>query len=949
MFLVFKSFSAEEINCDDPVQGAPVKETHTKMEELGQRLDEVGLSTQHWLPKLRDKLGITSAQALKHLSYEDYLKLECEVEHPWEKQALRTLLNIAESKTTMKQLQEQRLEMLKKSQEQAKLALEGLKEMQEKGRSRHEETVRKKEEELQRAMDIAPEYWAPSEMPLKEVIENVHKQLDLLEESVSQSENLPDKEVLRWASGGLALQGIYKTNKLTDMVEKREQLIDIPEGFQLFGPEQGPLFEKKEFSSAEAESTFTRTMEKLGFSISVAAKGGFWGFNAETSTDYSSSSESEETHKSRSEHTYICTTKYSYIPLVSCYFPKDQLRLSSAALQELKGIEQLLSHTSELDKLTMLKSRGGSFFNRFGSHINQGPLHLGGIFWWKAFSEGFRAEQLDEVKKQTSDALSSYVGGSYSGFDLSIAGGVTVSKSGSEASVQGTDRKQTQTEIQLFVTKTGGPPETHSLTQWQSGLVTSNKTWSVIDRGFQLIPVWEIVLSNHRQDFRDVHQVISCLRDAYEVLTNQSVGALFGEELVSAVDEARLFLEEMKSWEVTGVEEQLVTLINFKQKLTAKTKNYSVWINICLSDKVLQDFLENTVSLCKDLPAQNTEYIKSLLRCLLDPHVYSVKNFPKSSSIMQWIFHEEKKQQKSMSISEFADFIQVLQEMKDYIQEVTYDPMSSAAAVQVAKVKATLNVSLALSSFLQALREREQTDIELLLLSIAASAGFRVDSNTFQYLLGCPEINFIWQEMQTAQEEYLTLRDQDVSRAQAFLLLTGLTVTFECKDVSPEEKKRRLAFMKHQMGNLLSTEMSNVLRKHSACSDWDILETDLKSLKNGDFEATKDELKNQGIIKELEGICRGTKPSNQPKSKPEVKSSNVTMYEAIENQEFLNLLKRLGLESCYPRKMGTADFHVIYKTSLHDSQPSTERELPFYFFAKAVDGGLSGKIPGLQR
>uniref|UniRef100_A0A8C0IXS3 MACPF domain-containing protein n=1 Tax=Chelonoidis abingdonii TaxID=106734 RepID=A0A8C0IXS3_CHEAB len=347
---------------------------------------------------------------------------------------------------------------------------------------------------------------------------------------------------------------------------------------------------KKEFSSAEAESSFTRTMEKLGFSISVTAKGGFWGFSAESSSDYSSSSESEETHRSRLEHTYICITKYNYIPLASCYFPKDQLRLSSAALQELKEIEDILSHTPESDNLNLLKSRGGSFFNRFGSHVNQGPLHLGGIFWWKASSEGFRAEELDEVKKRTSDALSSYVGGSYSGLGWSIAAGVTASKSGSEASFQGTDRKETQTEIQLFVTRTGGPPQTHSLTEWQSGLVTSNKTWSVIDRGFQLIPVWEIILSNHRQDFRDVHQISSSLRNAYEVLTNQSVGTLFGEGLVSAVDEARSFIEEMKSWKVTGDEEQLVILINFKQKLTEKTKNYS-FIYICLSQTQLYIFI----------------------------------------------------------------------------------------------------------------------------------------------------------------------------------------------------------------------------------------------------------------------------------------------------------------------------------------------------------------------
>uniref|UniRef100_A0A674J1T2 VLIG-type G domain-containing protein n=1 Tax=Terrapene triunguis TaxID=2587831 RepID=A0A674J1T2_9SAUR len=889
-------------------------------DELAKRLEAVGLSAEYWLPKLHKQLGVTSTQALKHLQYEDYLKLECDVQHTWEKQALRELLKI-DSKATMKQLQEQRLAMLKKRQEQAKSALQGLKEMQEKGRSRHEEAVRKKEEELRQAMDIAPEYWAPAEKPLKKVMENVHKQLDLLEESVSQSENLPDKEVLRWASGGLALQGIYQTKKLAEIAETREQLIDIPEGFELFGPQQGPLFEKKEFSSAEAESTFTKTMEKLGFSISVAAKGGFGGFSAETSSDYSSSSESEETHRSRSEHTYICTTKYSYIPLASCYFPKDQLRLSSAALQELKEIEQLLSLTPEPDKINMVESRGGSFFSRFGSHVNQGPLHLGGIFWWKASSEGFRAEQLDEVKKRTSDALSSYVGGSYSGFGCSIAAAVTASKSGSEASFQGTDRKQTHTEIHLFVTKTGGPPGVDSLTAWKSGLLASNKTWSVIDRGSRLIPVWDIILSNHRQDFKDVYQMSSSLTRAYEALTNLSASTLVGEELVSAVAEARSFLEEIKSWEVTGDKEQLVTLMNFKQKLNDKTRSPNAWINVCLSEKVLQDFLEKTVSKCRDLPAENTIYIRYLLRCLLEPHDCSVKNFPKSSSIMQWIFHEEKKQQKKKSISEFSDFITVLQETKNYIQEVTYDPMSSAAAVQEAKVIATLNVRVALSSFLQALRERTQTDIELLLLSVAASTGYCVERNTFQYLLGCPEINLMLKEMQRAHERYLILRDQNVSRAQASLLLTGLTVTAEFKDVCPEEKNKRLTFMKHHMGNLLSTEIANVLRKHSARNDWKVLERDLHCLLNGDFEAANDNLQKRDIIKEREDILQST---------------DAEIYETIENQEFLNLMKRLGLEKYYPRKMGTDSFHIIYKTSLHDSQPSTEDKLPFYFLQKLL-------------
>ncbi|XP_074845148.1 interferon-induced very large GTPase 1-like [Carettochelys insculpta] len=917
--------STGQENPKDSAQGDLAKD------ELAKRLEAVGLSAEYWLPKLREHLGVTSTQALKHLQRKDYLKLECRIQHPWEKQALQELIK-TDRQGTMQQVQEQRLKMLTKRQEQAKLALQELNAMLEQGKSRHEETVKRREEELQQVMDIAPEYWVPSEKPLVEVMEKVHKELSLSEELMSQSENLPDKEVLKRASGGLALQGIYKTNQLAEMMEKREQLIDIPEEFELSGPLQGPLFETKEFSSAQAESMFTRTMEKLGFSMTVMAKGGFMGFSVETSSDFSSSSESEETHMSRSEHTYISTTKYSYIPLASCYFPKHQLRLSSAALLELKEIEQLLSHIPEPDKLNMLKSRCGSFFNRFGSHVNQGPLHLGGIFWWKAASEGFQAEQLEEIKKQTSDALSCYIGCSYSGLAWSVAAGVMTSKSDSKASFQGTDKKQMQTEIQLYVTKTGGPPEVNALTVWKSGLLASNKTWSVIDRGSQLIPVWDIILSNHRQDFKDVSQMGSSLTRVYEALTNLNASTLVGEEIVSAVDEARSFLEQVKTWTVTGDEEQLMSLLNFKENLIEKTNHNKTWIDICLSDRVLQDFLEKTVSLCKDLPVQKTKYTKFLLRCLLDPHIYSVKNFPSASSIMQWIFHAEEKQEEAINVHEFSDFIRVLEDTRNYIQAIT-----SPGAEEKPRVKASLDVSLAFSSLRKALQNLGEIDIEVLLLSIAACVGYRAESSTFQYLLGCFEINFMLKEMQKAHKKYMTLRKQDISRAQAFVLLTGLTVIPEVEVVSPEEKNKRLTFMKHHLGHLLSGDVADALMQLNACDDWNILERNLTALVKGNYEASNSNLQNPDIVKELRNIYqRAKQTTTQPKPQAQVPPRDVQMYEGFKTQDVLNLIKRLGLEKYYPRKMGMAHFHVINKTSLHDSQPSTESELPFYFLQKLL-------------
>ncbi|KFQ67823.1 Interferon-induced very large GTPase 1, partial [Phaethon lepturus] len=892
-----------------------------------------GLDGGYWLPKLLEILGVKSREALKHLQYEDYLKLECKVQYPWEKKALRKLLELTDNKATFEELQKERLEMTKKRQEAAKLVLKELKEMHN-SRSHSKDVIRQKEEALWQALEVPQEYWAPPEESLVDVLESIQKQLEQQELSMGRAENVSDMEVLWRASGGLALRGIYRTSSLEDVLVKRDQLIRVPDGFKLAGPEQGSLLERKEFSSSAAEATFTKSMEQLGFSISVSAKAGFWGFNVEAGVDNSSSLQSEDTHQSCSERSYICTTKYQYIPLASCYFQKHQLQLSGAALRELQDIEHLLSITEEADRPNMLKSRCASFFRRFGSHVNQGPLHFGGIFWWKASTEGFRAEQREEVKRQASEALNCYVGASYRGFSVSVGVDVDVSKSSSQASFQGRDGRSTHTAIQLYVTNTGGPSETDSLPQWKLGLVTNNTTWCVIDRGFQLIPVWDIILFNHSSDFKSIYRMSSSLRAAYEALTNHSVGTMFGEELVSAVEEAKAFIGCVKAWEMTVDERKLLTLIEFKQNLNERTKNHSVWINVCLSDKALQEFLVNTVLFCKKSPPENTTYIKYLLRCLLDPHVYSVKDFPRSSFIMQWIFHTEHMLPKTPNVSEFEDLTKTLLQMKDYIQEVTYAPETSASAIHEAKIKATLTASLAVYSLLQFLQERAQKDIELLVLLITSSTGYQVEGSTFQYLLGCPEINFMINEMQMGHKEYLSLKEQDVYRAQAFLLLTGLTITSEYKEVSPEQKKERLVFMEDRMKNLWSTEIKTLLKKHSAFKDWEMLESDLHSFISGHLDDTCDDLKKHNIIKDMEDTFQKIEPSSQSKSKSDGSESKTN--QAIANQEFLHLLKRLGLESHYPRKMGTEDFHIIYKTSLHDSQPSNDNELPFYFLQKLL-------------
>ncbi|XP_019488001.1 PREDICTED: interferon-induced very large GTPase 1-like [Hipposideros armiger] len=668
-----------------------------KRQDLQEMLREVGLAVEYWVPKLQEHLGVTSAQALQHLEDKDLQQLKSQAQYPWEKRALEKLFKLSHP-NSLSETQKSQVEMIKNKQKKAEQVLQELKDLLLEGRQQQEEAVRKKEAELRQVMEIPKEYWPSPENSLREVMENVQKQLNLTEGTLSHRQNLPDRDLVRWASGGLALQGIYKTRYRRDLIEKRQELLSVPKEFSLYGPEQGTRMETQEFTSSHAEAMFTQAMEKLGFSVTASAKGGGWGFSLETGTDHSKHSQSKETHHSHSEQSYFCSTKFSYVPLASFHFPIDQLQFSKATLQELKCIEDLLAQPAGLDKLPLLRHKTEAFFHRFGSHANQGPLHLGGIYWWKAISEGFQSEQLAEVKQQSAESLNSYIRGSYVGFGVKVAAGVDVSDSHSNASSQSTTCQNLQTKVQLSVAHTGGPPEANSFFQWKAGLVASNQTWCVIDRGLQLVPIWDIILSNHRSDFKD--------------------------------------------------------------------------------------------------PLQ--------------------------------------------------------------------------------------------------------------------------------------EIDFLLNEMQTAQDKYQELKTICTYRAQAFLVLLSLTATVGVTALSPEDKTQRLALIRHHMGQSLTEEIVHVLSKLGAGHDWENLEKDLRLLIDGNFEATISSLQMDEVRKNLQSIFHEKDQPHEPHNNENSK------LEVIEDGAFQELLQRLGLEHYYPKRMSRANFHLIYKASVYNSQPSSEQELPFYFLQKLL-------------
>ena len=157
----------------------------------------------------------------------------------------------------------------------------------------------------------------------------------------------------------------------------------------------------------------------------------------------------------------------------------------------------------------------------------------------------------------------------------------------------------------------------------------------------------------------------------------------------------------------------------------------------------------------------------------------------------------------------------------------------------------------------------------------------------YQHLLGHDELHFLLDKMQTVQNKYQELKNICNYRAQAFLVLTGLTATAGIKALSPEEKTQRLALIKHHMGQSLTKEVVYVLTNRGD-HDWENLEKDLRLLIDGNYEAAVSSLQVEEVIKELQSVFHKKKERHEPHDNENKKE------EVIENGAFQDLLQRLG-------------------------------------------------------
>ncbi|XP_064197904.1 interferon-induced very large GTPase 1-like [Anguilla rostrata] len=878
-----------------------------QLTDLSKVLQKAGLDWRYWTEVFKDKLGVERSEQLQYLTVSDYELLNQHVRHDWESRALqkmgiqekqlhpeenpasqneKTQVEHDERQNEKESLEKQRIERAKKN-------LEELKKLHQEGIDQNDTKVKEKLDEIRSALDMPESAWLPSGTPLQDIIQPLYQRLCSVEEGFnSPLETISDEEVLRSASGGLALEGMYKSGNLDDLLQKRHQLLEVPESFRLHGPEHKYVYEKKEFNSQESLTKFQKVMEKLGVSFSIPWKSTFLGFEIKYENELSE----EKSKKSSSEHTYILNTQYNYVPLASCFIEKDKLKLCHSALNELKNIESLLLNVNEKKKPEML-NEVKRFFQTFGSHVNQGPLHFGGIFWWTASAEGFSTSELSEVKSLTSAALNAYVGvGSF----LGGSGGMSTSLSQSKGSFEGNSSASLLSKVQLSVSKSGGPTETDDHLKWKSGLVTSNKSWCVIDRGDTLVPVWDIILSSHSHEFDNASSLCNFIREAYTEITKQDAESMWGQNVLSAVMEAQKMIQSVKLWSVSKSQSHLSKLIEIKGKLEEDTEDSKAWVRECLSSRDLQDFLT-------EITKQNTDLsLKMMMKSVMDQS-RDVEDFPNRDKILKWTQHTEEDLPTVTSASEFSDLERILNDVKD-----NFCNLQSVSGMS-AEEKATCTITTAIKSLCQRLRENNETDIELLILSIVNVLGYRTD--TFSPPLGVKEIAFLQSTLHTCYEDYLSFKERSEDKAQAYLLLTALTVSRDEQRISPEDKEERLKFFISKAGDI--SHVSDLIDKHK---DWKKLEQGLNRIINETSQSKEQEM----LLKKIQALGSLMKPLERKDRPTQQNASGKTGTEEHppvndwKVDKLRGLLQRLGLWESYPRKIKMEDVLLISNISSTD-------------------------------
>lgn len=800
-------------------------------QDIGSLLKAEGLTMEDWLPRFKSN-GLTTQGAIQHAQGDIavYSRLEKLAKFEWEKKALQKILHvksraerkrdrrkefeqkhkIRQQEAQRKEKEEEKIEMekqkkekleLEKQAEKAQSVLQELEKARIEGKNRHDERVKELEESIRSTINnISPDTWTASDGSLDKLIGDLRAHHEMLNGALQPREKWSDAQVVEKASGGRALRGILLTKDLDDQLTERPSLLlKAPENVSLGGASLS-IYNEKQFSMKHQEDTYKKMVDILGVSVGVSATIPVYGslaISAGVST--STRDENEETHEEHTEMQYYSTIRHSSEQLASYTFNNEDMILSENALQTLQHLKTLI----RFDR-SKVQAQCVQFFKDYGSHANKGPLHFGGNFWWTCSTDGFMKKDVTEVKKLQSRAVSANVGVTFMGIGASTE--VSIEKIKGEYS--GSASQTSIASTTLEVNKEGGPNEVSDPTSWRVGLVSSNSTWILTDRGNRFIAVWDVIRMNHSDE---LHETVDVLREAWEEMT----GLTAERDLQLASYNPENVLKQVIEWNESDefapeiIEENLEYLIKVKRDLIQCTGNPYAWVEVYVSHFAVQEFIESTVDLMQEDKSSHGRSI-FLMKQVLEPRdlkMVTYRKFPDKNQFIKFLYRS-KTPSVDIEMQDFEAFnsylIKIIEELEIAIVDDVLSFERSAGDSHENYVIAASNVAKAIHSLRSQPQFKESYDDVFLKTLIFP---FKTDefSNPITLIpLSLEDVKYLQRMLDVQRKVFLQYsKETNPLQVQACLFYVAVSTYFKETEVWKDESQLKKCLLQIEQ-NLLS-------------------------------------------------------------------------------------------------------------------------------------------------
>ena len=800
----------------------------TPDESIDTVLKGVNLEPSYWSRVIDKQLGIKSPQALQYVGEESYQLLIQFVRKPWEKKALRKLLKLESEESSFQKQRQKRKEIFMKRQTESAEALKILKALEKEGKGRHEKIVQEMEQGFRERLQIPDSLWLQKDATLTEVIRKMEAMHDNISGTLKDREDISEVQLITTASSGLALRGILITRDQNDVLNQRRHLLRASDDLHLDGPSHPQHDKIQQFSSKKKEDEFSKRVEMLGYSSSASIKAGYWGIGLEASTSYTKKNEEDTTNEQHKEETYSSTVKYSVMPLASCSFKDHQLQLSNDAVSHLQRINDALGN------MQSVQDECETFLKKFGSHVCTGPLHFGGKYEWKSFSSGFKESEKSTVQVLQSEVISAQISMSYG----NIAGGsMSVSDSSMKGNFSGKYSEALTSNTLLGVTITGGPPEVTGLPDWKNGLVASNSTWYLIDRGTEKVPVWDIIEMNYATFFQNSKLLVKKMKQTWEQfneLESESPMRHVTSEVKEVIEYVTSWNENPENPDHTQLEKQLAMLVDRKEKIAREFMNPQVWAADYLSQPPLQQFLRMIVGICLKNPS---ECLKRYMRQLVEPiDLDNTRVFPNQESIRKWLYGTDE----LTPPIECQDFLSVHKYFKlslECMQGGVYDERSMEIVIQPdAAIQAMATVAKAIYCLRTYLQKTGQKYEDCFVTTMLYPLKYDHKKFRFLVLMTASDVNYLCKHFEIECNAFFSIKKQkSLTSLQAYLFSLTIRLYINLQlDVSETHVKQHLQYLKQKIGDDIKPEVSDSLVEfESEDYDWEWLQNELQSLVQG--------------------------------------------------------------------------------------------------------------------